>query len=258
MTKKQPKEKLRHGSKHIYTKQHWLKKEKRKEKANIYPAVRKIKIKHFITSPDTYIAAGLFLMQMLLQSVSIVQINNPEIATAASVVYIVLALILVIIGVRVIRKRQFVDPTRRKVKGETIIKSVLLLVTSSAILTTITLIIQSNGGELPTQSNQEALRFMQSMAPLTTIINIVVIAPLVEELVFRELMPYVTGPSILSFVAGSAIFALLHSPAGITGMLSYGSISAVFLYARLKDNNIYSSIIVHGIWNTLAIAIMMA
>jgi len=257
MPKKQPKEKLRHGSKYVYTKQHWREKEKKKERANIYPTVRKIKIKHFVTSPDTYIAAGLFLMQILLQSISLIPINNPEVTTATSAGHIVLTLILVIIGVRVIRKRQFVDPTRRKVKGETIIKSVLLLVTSTAIIAVISMVIQSIGGTLPTQSNQEALRVMQDMAPLTTIINIIVVAPLVEELVFRELIPYVTGPSILSFVAGSILFTLLHSPAGITGMLSYGSVSAVFLYARLRDNNIYSSVIVHVIWNTLALAIMI-
>ncbi|WP_414632250.1 type II CAAX prenyl endopeptidase Rce1 family protein [Clostridium sp. UBA1652] len=74
------------------------------------------------------------------------------------------------------------------------------------------------------------------------IFTIIIVSPITEEIVFCELLPYATGPSYLSFIISSIIFILLHAPVGLMGWTSYGILTAVFLYARLKDNNIYTEL----------------
>ncbi|WP_186320378.1 CPBP family intramembrane glutamic endopeptidase [Paenibacillus sp. Y412MC10] len=82
---------------------------------------------------------------------------------------------------------------------------------------------------------------------------IVILAPVTEELVFRELLPNTLGPSFISFISSSLLFVAIHSPSGIMGWTSYGIMTAGFLYARLGQRTIYASIAVHVVWNITSI-----
>lgn len=103
------------------------------------------------------------------------------------------------------------------------------------------------------QPNQDALNKLLTtyFLPMTFITAIV--APITEELTFREFLPHAFGPSYISFIISSLIFALLHSPSGLIGLAMYGFLSAAFLYLRLTTNNIMIAIYVHMGYNVLTV-----
>ncbi|MER2008872.1 MAG: CPBP family glutamic-type intramembrane protease [Psychrobacillus sp.] len=45
--------------------------------------------------------------------------------------------------------------------------------------------------------------------------TMIIVSPVIEEIVFRELLPYATGPSYLCFVISSIIFIALHATFGV-------------------------------------------
>ncbi|WP_442952602.1 CPBP family intramembrane glutamic endopeptidase [Paenibacillus sp. Root52] len=87
------------------------------------------------------------------------------------------------------------------------------------------------------------------------IFMITILAPVIEELVFRELLPNAFGASYASFIAASFIFVVIHSPSGIMGWTSYTIMAAGFLYARLSQRSIYASIALHIVWNTVSVVL---
>lgn len=111
--------------------------------------------------------------------------------------------------------------------------------------------------EIPVQENQESLNQLlsQYFLPMTFITGVV--APITEELAFRELFPHAFGPSYISFIVSSIIFTLLHSPSGMVGFAIYGFLSIAFLYIRLKDNNILTAIYVHMGYNLLTVVLSL-
>ena len=107
--------------------------------------------------------------------------------------------------------------------------------------------------EIVQQPNQDALnKLIQTyFLPMTFITTVV--APIAEELTFREFLPHAFGPSYISFIISSIIFALLHSPSGLIGIIMYGFLSIAFLYLRLTTNNIMLTIFAHMGYNLLTV-----
>ena len=111
--------------------------------------------------------------------------------------------------------------------------------------------------EIVQQPNQDALnKLIQTyFLPMTFITTVV--APITEELTFREFLPHAFGPSYISFIISSIIFALLHSPSGLIGIIMYGFLSIAFLYLRLTTNNIMLTIFAHMGYNLLTVLLAL-
>ena len=105
------------------------------------------------------------------------------------------------------------------------------------------------------QPNQQSLNGMMSQFPIAMLLTILVVAPIIEEFVFRELLPHATGASYMSFIVVSLVFAALHAPAGLMGWTSYAILTVGFLHARLRGNNLYTAIIIHMLWNSLSVIV---
>ena len=165
---------------------------------------------------------------------------------------ILMGIVTVVLAVVVINKRQRVDDTRRKFRPS----RVLLIVSAMLIaLFAFTALYNFIGIAPIKQANQASLDSLLVLFPVAMIFTIIVVSPVTEEIVFRELLPFATGPSYVSFVFASLMFIVLHSPAGIMGFTSYAILATGFLYARLKDNNVYTAIGVHIMWNAITIII---
>ncbi|WP_078598655.1 CPBP family intramembrane glutamic endopeptidase [Evansella clarkii] len=235
-----------------YSKSYLKQKQEHQEEPNSYPLTRLILIKDFFRTPDLYKAIGFFFSIQIIIATIAAGLRYPEFAGALNLLALVLGVTIVTLSIRTINKRQRLDPTRRRFR----LSRVLLIVTVMLLaLFATTFIYNLIGITMPEQPNQSSLNSLLVVFPVVMIFTMVVVSPVTEELVFRELLPYATGPSYLSFVIASIIFIALHAPYGIMGWTSYAILAAGFLYARLKDNNVYTAIAVHMIWNALTLII---
>lgn len=225
------------------------------EPTHKYPMTRFVPIKHIIKSRDLYHALLLMVLsQIPLIIVSVGNVNS-DYRNAASWVAVVFDILLVLYLIRYINIRQYNDLNRKAMTVKTIWSSVVLIVLG---VYTINMLYGLSGAPIIEQSNQAALEKMTESIPLVMILNIAIVAPIVEEVIYRECLPFAVGPSILSFIISTTIFVAMHSPDSLVGWLSYGYIAMMLLYARLKDNNLWSSILVHMIWNGLSVVIMLS
>lgn len=233
-----------------YTKSYLELKEKREEKPNNYPKTRLILIKDFFRSKDLYKAISFFLGAQVAIMTIAAGVRYPNLAGAMNLLAIITGVIAVFFAIREINTRQRWDETRRRLRWQTVL-GVLIMMLLAVFASTF--LFNILGVTMPKQPNQMSLDELVGQFPVAMVFTMVVVSPFVEEIVFRELLPYATGPSYLSFIISSLIFVALHAPFGIMGWTSYGILAGGFLLARLKDNNVYTGIVVHMVWNTMSI-----
>lgn len=225
----------------------------REEMPNSYSMVRMILVKDFFRSRDLYKAILFFFSAQIIIATIAAGARFPTYAGAMNILAMIMGILVITASVRTINKRQRTDPTRRRFRPTRVILTVLVM---TIALIAVTNLFRALGVHMIEQPNQASLDSLVGLFPVVMFFTVVIVSPIVEEVVFRELLPFATGPSYLSFAVSSLIFVALHAPFGIMGWTSYGILSVGFLYARLKDNNLYSSIAVHILWNMITIVAM--
>lgn len=218
-----------------------------------YPKTKKVDLKRALTSRDFWLGVYFFVMfqlSVLLLTISALQENGRVMLIASMVVAIGLS----IHGLHVAKKRQRVKFNYKPVKIPRLIFSVLLIYAGVYAISLLFIIL---GIDTPVQENQQALNQLmnQYFLPMAFITSIV--APITEELTFREFLPHAFGPSYVSFFINSIIFTLLHSPSGLVGLAVYGFLSLAFLYLRLKNNNLMNAIYAHMGYNVLTVILSL-
>lgn len=118
------------------------------------------------------------------------------------------------------------------------------------------------------QPNQDIIEMVVEHAIHLILPMTVFIAPIVEELIFREWLPKLfrnigrkfkmkdRNATLGGFIIGSLFFTLLHMPAGLQGWVVYGGLSAVLAYVRYKFT-IEASIMMHFYYNVFAMSLML-
>ncbi|MBD7970382.1 CPBP family intramembrane glutamic endopeptidase [Paenibacillus gallinarum] len=218
--------------------------------ANSYPIFHWPSIKKMFVHRELYQAIAFFLSPQLIPITVMLGTMYPEYTALINVVSILIGLIILTFAIRVISKRQ---RKYRYVNRIRILPIIGVFISCIIGLTLITYLYSLIGITLPSQPNQESLTDMIGRFPLIMIFMITILAPVTEELVFRELLPNTLGPSYISFITSSMLFVAIHSPSGIMGWTSYGIMAAGFLYVRLSQKSIYACIAVHIVWNTVSI-----
>lgn len=111
--------------------------------------------------------------------------------------------------------------------------------------------------------NEEAVRSLIDVTPLYMAFQIIIYAPLTEELIFRKsIREFINNKWIYAIVSG-IIFGGLHAITSITDAVSllylipYCSLGIVFGLLYYKTNNIFSTIMVHAIHNSLALILYL-
>lgn len=233
-----------------YSKSYLEQKRNRQEKPNNYPITRLILIKDFFRAKDLYKAIAFFFSAQLAIIMIAAGTKHPNMAGAMNILAMIIGVIAIILAIREINSRQRNDETRRRFRWGTVLGVIVLMFIAMFASTFIFNLLDV---KIAQQPNQMSLDSLVTQFPLAMIFTMVIVSPIIEELVFRELLPFATGPSYLSFVISSLIFVALHAPFGIVGWTSYGILAGGFLFARLKDNNIYTGIIAHIIWNAFSV-----
>lgn len=115
----------------------------------------------------------------------------------------------------------------------------------------ITFVLGGGGAE-----NEKVVQSMISSAPLLMILNAGILAPIIEEVVFRKAMNGVFKRKIVYVLASGLLFGALHvvsSGASLIDLLyiiPYSSLGFSFAYINREEDCIYPSIIMHMLHNT--------
>lgn len=101
--------------------------------------------------------------------------------------------------------------------------------------------------------NQLAVESMFDYIPLWQMfIMIVVVAPIVEELLFRGLLLFSgnkQGTTWLRVVISAILFGMIHNPTNIQSFYTYVGMGFIFSYAAKRTNSIEAPIIYHFLNN---------
>lgn len=104
--------------------------------------------------------------------------------------------------------------------------------------------------------NQVAIENMFDYIPAWQMfIMIVVVAPIVEELLFRGMMLF-SGARLettwLRIILSSILFGLIHNPTNISSLYAYVGMGFIFSYAGKRTNSVEGPMVYHFMNNLLA------
>lgn len=233
-----------------YSKSYLNRKLDRIEEPNNYPVTKLVLIKDFFKTRDLYKAIGFFFSSQIALVLIAAGAKHIKMAGIMNLLAILIGLMAIFFAVREINNRQRNDNTRRRFRMKRVLTTLVIML---AAVYSFSYILHVLGAPITEQPNQLSLDELSKKFPVAMLFTMIFVSPIVEEIVFRELLPYATGPSYLSFIISSVMFVALHVPTGLIGWVSYSVLATGFLYARLKDNNVYSGIATHIIWNALSI-----
>lgn len=121
----------------------------------------------------------------------------------------------------------------------------------------ITNIIISIITKMPSSSNETAVQSLITSAPYLMLITAGILAPIAEELTFRKGIAMLIKNKWIYCIVSGFIFGLLHV-IGYSGLeylylIPYGSLGFFFAIIYSKTNNIYPSICMHALHNTILV-----
>lgn len=218
-----------------------------------YQFLKKINILESLKSRDLWIAVYLFLAfqgSILFLTLSSARDNN-KLFLAIS---LVLAIGVSVHGLIIARRRQRVKFRYEPVVWWKLLLSVIFIYLGVFSISVLFTYLDWN---IVQQPNQDALNKLMETYFIPMMFITTVVAPITEELTFREFLPHAFGPSYISFIIISLIFTLLHSPSGLIGLFMYGFLSIAFLHLRLTTNNISTVIYAHMGYNFLTVILSM-
>lgn len=111
--------------------------------------------------------------------------------------------------------------------------------------------------------NEEAIRSMFQLHPFYMAFNIVIYAPITEELIFRKSIKDACNSKWGFILASGLIFGSLHVITSITDLTSllhllpYCSLGIAFSWLYHDSDNIFSTITAHFIHNTMALFVYL-
>lgn len=123
------------------------------------------------------------------------------------------------------------------------------------------LIFRLNGG---LAGNEESIRSILLVHPIYVYISAVLIAPSMEELVFRGAIKNIIPNSILYILCSGLIFGGMHLVGNITSIIDllyiipYSSLGIAFAYIYSKTDNIFITMMLHTMHNGILISIQIA
>lgn len=107
--------------------------------------------------------------------------------------------------------------------------------------------------------NEENVRNFIDVSPLLMLFNASIYAPIVEELTFRKSIRDVISNKWFYALVSGLLFAFMHIMGYITNpidtiyLIPYGALGISFALLYYKTNNIFSTITMHAMHNTIAI-----
>ena len=204
-----------------------------------------------------------FLLQYIL-SIPVILLMKYKIVgynTANLILYILLTLTFFLIYIKTIIK-DFKDFKKRykeilKITFRYWFIGYLIMMVSSNIINIL---------HLEENTNQAANIDLLRQAPLVEILCASIFAPILEELVFRRGLKKSTNNKYLYAIVTGLIFGLIHVTSSIESIkdiamllyiIPYGALGTCFGLAYSETDNIFGTIAIHSMHNTIAILILI-
>ena len=144
------------------------------------------------------------------------------------------------------------------------LKSVIWLVLSYLITFGVSIfaaIIMVLEGQLSgTTANQAALQnLFQSTPVVLLIVGAVFSAPILEEIIFRGLIPQKLFPKheLIGLIVGSILFCFFHGPTNIGSFVLYAGMGGVLALVVHQTKRLEMGILAHMLRNAIAILVMI-
>ena len=130
-----------------------------------------------------------------------------------------------------------------------------IMITSNLVIVIIT------NGQLA--ANEEAVRGLIDKYPLYMAFQLVLYAPITEEIVFRKSIKDIIKNKNLYIIVSGLIFGGLHvltslsNPLGFLYLIPYCTLGCIFAHLYQKTDNIFSTITAHSFHNTIALLVYL-
>jgi len=111
--------------------------------------------------------------------------------------------------------------------------------------------------------NEEAVRNLINISPIYMLFEVAIYAPLTEELIFRKSIRDIFKNKWAFIITSGFVFGALHvissveTTTDLLFLIPYCSLGFTFAYLYYKSNNIFSSISMHAMHNTMAIILYL-
>lgn len=112
-------------------------------------------------------------------------------------------------------------------------------------------------------SNEEANRQLMLQYPIYMVISTMMLAPFIEELTFRGNFKEAFKNKKVFILFTAFVFASVHVLNGITNPLEllyyipYGALSIAFGKIYMETDNIYTTMVIHSVHNSLSIILLV-
>ena len=205
-----------------------------------------------------------FLLPTLIKSV-IAYLANGSLSEEVSVILsiiievLTLAVILLLFNKRI--KENYIDLKKNHKKYFSKYFKFYLIGLAIMYISNAILIFVFNGG---LAGNEETIRSILLVHPIYVYISAVLIAPSVEELVFRGAIKNIIPNSILYILCSGLIFGGMHLVGNVTSIIDllyiipYSSLGIAFAYIYSKTDNIFVTMMIHTMHNGILISIQIA
>ncbi|MCI1072530.1 CPBP family intramembrane metalloprotease [Lactococcus lactis] len=204
----------------------------------------------------TIILVAIFLLVLSQLPMYYVNYENNKnniygVANKISVNFIIIALLVVIIAIFLGKKRGFYKQIAKTLELRNIVLIFVLAILCVILNIIINLFIRVH--HLGTMYNQDVIdNILGSLLWFSKIFGVAILAPILEESIFRASIYQLFENTKISFAVSSLLFAFVHS--GYSWVfLSYlpVSLGITFIYHRRKI--LTDSILIHSIFNLLVI-----
>lgn len=112
--------------------------------------------------------------------------------------------------------------------------------------------------------NEESIRSLLGIHPIYIYLSAVIIAPSVEELVFRGAIKNIIPNKILFILVSGLVFGGLHLVGNISNVVDllyiipYSALGIVFAYIYSKTDNIFVTMLLHTMHNGILVSLQIA
>lgn len=112
-------------------------------------------------------------------------------------------------------------------------------------------------------ANEELARGIMFEYPVYAIISAVIIAPFIEEILFRKSLRLVFNNIIVYAAISGIVFGLMHAAVEIESVLNllyiipYGCLGFAFAFAYHKTKTIFTPIFIHALHNAITVTLIL-
>ncbi len=135
------------------------------------------------------------------------------------------------------------------------IMGLIIMILSNALLV---IVFHAEGA-----NNENAVRTLVTAAPILMGINVCLLAPFIEEIVFRKTLKDIFDKVYLLVPIAFLLFGYAHVGMMASSLVDwlyivpYGALGGVFAYAYYKTNTVFTSMAFHMIHNTLTFILIL-